>query len=74
MVHINNPMKTDLKFIKDISSNPKWYNLNTSIVHMIDREADYISYGDASLEAAGGFAHRNFWWHIEWPDEMKALI
>ena len=60
--------------MKDVVSNLNRYHLNTTIAHIIDREADYIPYGDASLEAAGGFAHRNFWWHIEWPDEMKALI
>ena len=43
LVHINNPMKTELKFIKDVLSNLKQYNLNTPIAHMIDREADFIA-------------------------------
>ena len=73
MVHINKPMRTELKHIKDVLSNPKRYNLTTPIAHMIEREADYTAFGDASLEAAGGFSEGNFWWHIEWPDEIKAL-
>ena len=55
MVHINKPMRIELKYIKDVLSNPKRFNLKTHIAHMIDREPEYIAYGDASLEAAGGF-------------------
>ena len=73
MVHINKPMRIELKYIKDVLSNPKRFNLKTHIAHMIDREPEYIAYGDASLEAAGGFSEGNFWWHMEWPEEIKAL-
>jgi hypothetical protein len=73
MVHINKPMRIELKYIKDVLSNPKRFNLKIHIAHMIDREPEYIAYGDASLEAAGGFSEGNFWWHMEWPEEIKAL-
>ena len=66
-------MRKELKYIKDVLSNPSQYNLNTPIAHMIDREAEYIAYGNASLEVAGGFFEGNFWWHVEWLEEIKAL-
>jgi hypothetical protein len=73
MVYINKPMKTELKIIIDVLTNHKKYNLKTPIAHIIDRDPEYVSYGDASLEAAGGFSEGNFWWHVEWPDKIKAL-
>ena len=61
MVYINTPMKTELKIIIDVLSNHTKYNLKTPIAHVIDRDPEYVSYGDASLEAAGGFSEENFW-------------
>jgi len=54
-------------------SNPKQYNLSTPIAHVVNRDPDFITYGDACLEAGGGFADQLFWWHVEWPDKIKAL-
>ena len=66
-------MKEELRMMKDILSNPKKFNLETPIAHVINREPDFISYGDACLEAGGGYSQNMFWWHIEWPNEIKAL-
>ena len=54
-------MKTELGYIKEVLTNPNTYNLKTSIAHIINRVPEYISYGDTSLEAAGGFSEGNFW-------------
>ena len=59
--------------MKNILSNPNQFNLEAPIAHVINRHPDFISYGDASLEAAGGFSRDLFWWHIEWPDQIKSL-
>ena len=66
-------MRTELIIIKSILSNPKKYNLETPIAHIIQREPDFIPYGDACLEAGGGYSENLFWWHVEWPDEFKTL-
>ena len=71
--YIDKEMRTELIIMKNILSNPKKYNLETPIAHIIHREPDFISYGDACLEAGGGYSENLFWWHVEWPDEIKAL-
>ena len=66
-------MRTELKLIHQILANPDKYSLDTPISHIIDRDPDFETYGDASLEAAGGFAYNIFWWHVEWPENIKSL-
>ena len=40
----------------------------------MSREPDFITYGDACLEAAWDFSKDlKFWWHIEWPHSIKSL-
>ena len=58
---ISNTMRTELKLIHKVLSCPKKYSHETPIAHIILREPDYISYGDASLEAGGGFTEGLFW-------------
>ena len=70
---IDKPMRKELNIMKNILSNPNQFNLEAPIAHVINRHPDFISYGDASLEAAGGFSRDLFWWHIEWPDQIKSL-
>ena len=72
-VFINKSMKSELKLIINILSNPKKYKLETPISHIVKREPDFTTYGDACLEAGGGFCENFFWWHVEWPDKIKAL-
>jgi hypothetical protein len=70
---ITKSMRIELKIMWDILSSPDKYNLETPIAHLIDRDPDIVSYGDASLEAGGGFSENKFWWHVEWPNEIKSL-
>ena len=70
---IDSSMRNELNLMKCILANPKRFSLETPIAHIINRQPDFISYGDASLEAGGGFSNGLFWWHIEWPEEIKSL-
>ena len=66
-------MKSELKIIIGVLSNPKIYKLETPIAHVVKREPDFTTFGDACLEAGGGFLKDVFWWHVEWPQEIKSL-
>eukprot|EP00957_Ditylum_brightwellii_P113540 8657164-Ditylum_brightwellii.AAC.1 len=40
---------------------------------MIPRDPGFMAADDSSLFAAGGFSTQlQFWWHLEWPDEIHA--
>ena len=44
----------------------------TPITHIIQRTPSATAYGDSSLEGAGGYSiGLKFWWHIEFPKEVK---
>ena len=61
--------------MKKILSHPLQYNLETSIVHLVPRDPDFVTYGDAYLEAVGGFSEDlKFWWHTESPPSIKSKI
>ena len=70
---IDKPMRSDLQLLTEVLKNPDIYKLETPISHIIEREPDFITYGDACLSAAGGFSENNFWWHLEWPEDIKQL-
>ena len=70
---IDKTLRKELNIMVDILSHPKKFSLETPIAHVIVRDPDFITYGDACLEAGGGYSNNIFWWHIEWPDEIKAL-
>ena len=39
---------------------------------MVTRTPDIQSWGDSSLENAGGFSTKmKFWWHLQWPNEIQ---
>ena len=70
---IDKAMRKELDIMQNILENLKKFRLDTPIAHVIKREPDFTSYGDASLDAGGGFSNNLFWWHVEWPAEIKAL-
>ena len=72
-VFINKSMKYELNMMINILSKPKEYNLETPIAHIVKRIPDFITLGDACLEAGGGYSENLFWWHIEWPEVIKNL-
>eukprot|EP00957_Ditylum_brightwellii_P012036 909237-Ditylum_brightwellii.AAC.1 len=40
---------------------------------MIPRDPDFVADGDSSLFAAASFSTKlQFWWHLEWPEEVQA--
>ena len=47
---IDKPTRAELELIYNILSNPKDYSLYTPISHVINRDPDFILYGDASLD------------------------
>ena len=53
-------MRAELKIIHNVLAKPKQFCLETPIAHVIKREPDFITLGDASLEAGGGFADNLF--------------
>ena len=47
-------MGNELKMMIDILSHPKTFSLETPIAHVINRDPDFITYGNAYLEVGGG--------------------
>ena len=58
-VFVNKSMRSDLKLLTEVLKNPDKYRLETSISHIIEREPDFINYGDACFSTAGGFRKTN---------------
>ena len=66
-------MRSELQIITTVLSQPLKYNLETYIAHIVSRGPVFITYGDACLEAVGGFSEGlKFWWHVEFPDSIKS--
>ena len=75
VTYINKTLRSELKIMKKILSHPLQYNLETSIAHLVPRDPDFVTYGDACLEAAGGFSEDlKFWWHTEFLPSIKSKI
>ena len=53
-------MRSELNMMTQILSSPNIYDLTTPIAHVIQKDPDFTSYGDACLEAAGGYSEGLF--------------
>ena len=49
-------MKSELNTMINILSDPKKFNLETPMAHIVKRDPDFIMFGDACLETGGGFS------------------
>jgi hypothetical protein len=69
---INLSMRQEIEFFRDKlqpGSNIIW---ETPIAHVIPRTPSATAFGDSCLEGAGGYSiELGFWWHIDFPEEIK---
>ena len=54
-IYDNNNMISELKIITTVLLHPMQYSLETPIAHIVTRDPDFVTYGNACLEATGGF-------------------
>ena len=72
-IHINKTMKRELFFLGHVLRHPAEFNLSTPIAHLVTRTPDFQTFGDACLDAAGGYADNpGFWWHLQFPAWVRA--
>lgn len=70
--YINTSMRAELTLLRNIFKNNEKYKLYTPISYLVDRDPDFLARGDACLDGAGGYCVKlNFFWFVEWPDEIK---
>ena len=66
-------MAKELALITHILKHPQLYRWEAPIAHLVPRTPDFLSWGDSSLTAAGGFStDLKFWWFLEWPAEIQS--
>ena len=53
-MHISKPMGSEFKIMKRILTSASTYNFDTSIAYIVEREPDFVTHGDVSLEAGEG--------------------
>ena len=64
---ITTSLRNELLYLHKIFSSKK-YKISSPIAHVIPRDPDFIAYGDACLDGAGGFSTSlKFWWFFQWP-------
>ena len=70
---ITKELRSELNLLQYILDNPSVYPWVGHIAHIVPRDHDFVSYGDSSLYAAGGYSlDLKFWWYLEWPPEIQA--
>jgi len=70
--HINCTLRAKLSLIRDALALPPTSH-SCPLAHLVPRTPTACVRGDASLSAAGGYsADLGFWWHIEWPPDIRA--
>lgn len=70
--YINPTLRKELRLIRRVLAD-KAFPKASPISHLIPRVPLATSYGDSSLDAAGGFCPElSFWWYIEWPTPIRS--
>lgn len=68
---MSSALRKNIKLMKQYLAKPQLWE--TPIAHIIPREPDFVSFGDACLITGGGFSSDLlFWWWLEWPDDIKS--
>jgi hypothetical protein len=65
-------MRKEIEFFHDKLQPNSIILWETPITHLIPRTLTATAFGDSCLEGAGGYSiELGFWWHIDFPKEVK---
>jgi hypothetical protein len=69
---INETMRQEIEFFRDKLQPASTILWETPIAHVIPRTPTATAFGDSCLKGAGGYSiELGFWWHIDFPEEIK---
>ena len=69
---INETMRQEIEFFRNKLQPASTILWETPIAHVIPRTPTATAFGDSCLEGAGGYSIKlGFWWHIDFPEEIK---
>jgi hypothetical protein len=69
---IGSDLRDELNFLTWTFSDNAPVKWSSPIANLIPRDPSYTTWGDASLEAGGGFSLvLKFWFTVDWPDTIK---
>ena len=67
---LNKSAKEEIKMLVTILSDKDRFKWEIPMAHMIPKEPDCESWGDACLTGGGAFSlNASFWWETKWPEE-----
>ena len=70
--YINGTMRDELDIIRAAITSPK-ISKSIPIAHLIPDREDAVTYGDSSLDSAGGWSiTMEFWWWIDWDPDIRS--
>ena len=73
-VFITVKMREELDFLIQVLEDDSKFPLSSPIAHLAQRIPDCQTFGDACLDAAGGFSEDlKFWWHLQFPLCIRKL-
>lgn len=64
-------MRAEIEFFRTMLRPDAQVSWSTPIAHLIDRTPLALTFGDSSLEGAGGYSiGLGIWWHLAFPEEV----
>jgi hypothetical protein len=73
-ITIAQPVKAELAHLHRLLADPT-YKWEMNIGHVIPRDPQFTSFGDACLKGGGAFCHElQFWFDMHWSDTTKQAI